>query len=159
MPVVGVCFLCNQGSNECEGNIDQLKSQHSGMPIVEIIKKFYRDLTPRRIIADETNFICVECIIRINEYDYACEMAQRIENDFYDLLVKGENIWKRFMAASKPTKIVDKSLIEKMKVKLINDNDVDYYNNNSFIFDEDQANRRSHNLKLTCRKCNVNFAR
>lgn len=157
MPIVGVCFLCNLGSDNCEGNIDQLKCQHSGIPIVEIIKKFYRNLTPRRIIADETNFICVECIIRINEYDYAFETMQRIENDFHDLLVKGEHIWKRFMAASKTTKIVDRSLIEKMKLKMTDDN-VDYYNN-SFIFDENQTIRRNHNLKLTCRKCNVTFAR
>lgn len=157
MPVVGVCFLCNLGSDDCEGNIDRLKSQHSETPIVEIIKKFYRDLTPRRIIADETNFICVECIIRINEYDFACETVQRIENDFHNLLVKGETIWKRFMAVSKPTKIVDKYLIEKMKLK-IKDNHVDYYNN-SFIFDEDQATRSNQDLKLTCRKCNLTFAR
>lgn len=157
MPVVGVCFLCNMGSDECEGNIDQLKTQHSGTAIVEVVKKFYRDLTPRRIIADEMNFICVGCIIRINEYDFACETVQRIENDFYDLLVKGENIWKRFMAASKSTKIVDKSLIEKIKIKMKH-NDTDYYNN-SFIFDEDQATRAHNNLKLTCRKCNLTFAR
>lgn len=156
MPVVGVCFLCNMGSDDCEGNIDQLKSQHSETPIVEIIKKFYRDLAPRRIIADETNFICVDCIIRINEYDYACEMAQRIENDFYDLLVKGENIWKRFLTASKSNKIVDRSLIEKMKLETKHDYD---YFNNGFIFDENQAIRRNYNLKLTCRKCNITFAR
>lgn len=157
MPVVGVCFLCNLGSDDCEGNIDRLKAQHSGTAIVEIIKKFYRDLPPRRIIADETNFICIECISRINEYDFACETVQRIENDFHNLLVKGENIWKRFMAASKSTKIVDKSLIEKMKLKM-KGKDVDHYNN-SFIFDEDQATRGNHNLKLTCRKCNLTFAR
>lgn len=168
----GICFICNIASSDCQSNISELKSQHSGTRIIEFIKKFFRDVPPRRIIADETNFFCTECIIRINEYDYACAMAERIEQEFHEMLIKSEKNWTNKVAVSKKffSVMQAKELSTKVSIKKTkkreedpdyrheDEGDTDDEDYNNFVV-EDSEPEQPKNLKLTCRKCNITFPR
>lgn len=174
-----LCFVCSVESKEYETNVSELKSQHSGTSIVEFIKKFFRDVPPRRIIADETNIICFECIIRMNEYDYACESAKRIEQDFHEMLIQSEAReaeWKsnEISSSATITKKVLKSYRKRTR-RRVSDNDSDSdseYEGPSSVYNKciradskmivkspEVVQIHGKGLNLTCGKCKVTFHR
>lgn len=84
------CFICDVTSRNGQNNLAQIKSQHSGYPLLIFIKKFLRTFTSNRDITDPRNHICEKCLKRVNEYDELCVKAKIIEDELYKLLVKSD---------------------------------------------------------------------
>lgn len=88
------CFVCNFVSEHCQSNFVQIKSQHSGYPLLIFMRKFLRKYGSSRSISDPFNCICEKCLKRVNEYDDLCVKAKRIEDDLHKLLINSDKSWK-----------------------------------------------------------------
>lgn len=65
-----ICYICNKQTLNCHRNFNELKSQHTYTPICEFIKILLVDFDSVRNIYDESNRICGECLLQIDDYDW-----------------------------------------------------------------------------------------
>lgn len=152
-----ICFICDTESRTSQSNIIGLKSQHSDTEIIEFIKKFFGDYPPRRIIGDETNTLCMECIIRINDYDLACETAKHIEQELHDILIQTETN-KQTVKKPKGKRPMRNKGIVKSYIGMDDEGNEDVQIINDSVQQEKRI-KKPENLKLSCKKCNVTFQR
>lgn len=87
------CFICNIASENYHSNFAQIKSQHSGYPLVIFIRKFVRKSILTRNLNSSDNCICRDCLICVNEYDSICVKAKQIEDELHRKLIKSDKIW------------------------------------------------------------------
>lgn len=87
------CYVCNMETGEYRQSLYELQSQHSATSIAEFIKRFLGDFHTQRNISDESNCICVECLQKIDEYDWACVMAKRFKSELRKILIKTETFF------------------------------------------------------------------
>lgn len=81
-----ICYVCNTESSDWRRNFTAIKSQHTQTPISQFIRKFLGDFQSSRHIDSESNCICVECLQKIDDYDWTCQQAVEQEVKIRDLL-------------------------------------------------------------------------
>ena len=81
-----ICYVCNEPTDNWRRNFTELKSQHSNMPIVDLLKRFLDDFETQRNIDDESNCICAKCLNRIDDYDCMCVLCAEREKELKELL-------------------------------------------------------------------------
>lgn len=86
-----ICYFCNVKSEDWRRNLFEVKSQHSGSPIAFFVNKFLGECQSHRSVSEESNCICVECLQKIEEYDWLCTMAKRFESELREVLLKTES--------------------------------------------------------------------
>lgn len=87
------CFICNSVSVFYDQNLFKIKSKHSETRLCEFIVKILGDYPLKRECESESdkNFVCIDCLNKIDEYDLACMTANRVESELRELLVKTES--------------------------------------------------------------------
>lgn len=85
-----VCYVCNQESHDWRRNFTEIKSQHTQTSISEFIRKFLGDSGSLRDIDNESNCICVECLLEIDEYDRLTQQVIEQETKLRNLLLATE---------------------------------------------------------------------
>lgn len=88
-----VCYVCNEKADEWQRNLGKLKSRHSNDSIGFFVKKLLLNIRSQRNVDDESNCICVNCLQRIEEYDWACKVAERYKKDLLQILLKTETFY------------------------------------------------------------------
>lgn len=87
-----ICFICQTKCFFYYSNINSLKSKHTKRSIVEFIRIFVDD--PSKFDENEfslssdkdDDYICYECMDKINVYDLAKSTAERIQAEMHKLL-------------------------------------------------------------------------
>lgn len=87
-----LCYFCNKQLTENFQQLVNLKSKHSGRPITDYIKKFLGpDFVSHRMIHDESNCICFECLSRIYSYDWMSTKIKDLERELRSLILFTES--------------------------------------------------------------------
>lgn len=83
------CFICTNKTVLYMRNINKIKSKHSELSLHDCLKIICGDdeLMPPSEKSEEDaeckeSVICLECIEKINDYDAACIIKERIEREF-----------------------------------------------------------------------------
>lgn len=87
------CFICDTKTLIYCENIITIRSCHTDTPVMDILKKFAKDLEMDTILPKnryKSTVICQLCMIKINEYDLACMTAKQMEKQLKELLQKKE---------------------------------------------------------------------
>lgn len=90
-----MCFICNTTSSESFVSLYETLSAHSQTPLFDFVWKFLDDQpTVRDDSIDGANsnwsVVCDRCRNKINQYDYACITAARLEQELRDELAQTE---------------------------------------------------------------------
>lgn len=111
-----ICYICGAESDVWRSNLLEVKSQHSHSPITFFINKFLGGFESQRNVIDTTNNICMGCLQRIDEYDLSCVIAEQIEKELHEILLKTEILYINQKSTSEPdvskTSIDEKSSSE-----------------------------------------------
>ncbi|XP_037029896.1 zinc finger protein OZF-like [Bradysia coprophila] len=89
------CFICDTKTIIYCENVFTIQSCHTDTPVINILKKFAKELELTTFLPKNrygSTVICQACMIKINEYDLACMTAKKMENQLKDLLQKKEEI-------------------------------------------------------------------
>lgn len=77
-------------------NVSTLKSKHSETPVPEFLRKICGDddfIAPGEEDATSgQSIICMECVRKIDDYDAACIMKERIEREFRVTLQRSKEL-------------------------------------------------------------------
>lgn len=111
-----MCFICNIVSEDCQSNFAEVKSQHSGYPLVIFIRKFVRKSILTRNFNSSDNCICRTCLIRVNEYDSICVKAKQIEDELHRKLIKSDKIWENTTIANQ--NVTDAETVQNKSAKM-----------------------------------------
>lgn len=84
------CYVCdNEINTTVQRSVFDIKSRHSGKPIAELLKRLQNgDGTLRAHSASNACVLCDECIEKINAYDEAYQLAERIEKQLKEMIVR-----------------------------------------------------------------------
>lgn len=90
-----ICFICNTTSSEFFVSLYETLSAHSQTQIFDFVWKFLDDQpTVRDDSIDGANsnwsLVCSRCLNKINQYDFACVTATRLEQELRDELSQTE---------------------------------------------------------------------
>lgn len=85
------CYVCNSATDDWRSNLIGLKSQHSNVLVTDLLKKVLNGFQSMRNIDDELNCICIDCLSKIEDYDWICLRAKQSEKDLYNILIQTEN--------------------------------------------------------------------
>lgn len=100
------CYICDTGINRrIQTSIFDIKSRHSKKPIAELLKRFQK--VGQRIQArdgSKTCALCDECIRKINAYDEACQLAERVEKQLKEMIARTE---ERYQKGNDPIEITE----------------------------------------------------
>lgn len=138
MPPTSTCFICDFSASDSQTNFTQIKSLHSGYPLLIFIRKFLRKSILGRDISDSLNCICCKCLIRINEYDEICVKAKRIEDELHRMLLKSDQTWQKRMQSDEG---FNDQNIKSNGNDIANESIGDYEDE-----DEDEENYSSHSI-------------
>lgn len=89
-----ICYVCD-AETDWRNDFSKIKSQHSQTPIVELLQRFIGDFKTQRNLRNESNRICIECITKIDEYDWTCVLMIERENELRNLLLNTEKLYKQ----------------------------------------------------------------
>ncbi|XP_055308920.1 zinc finger protein 251-like isoform X3 [Sitodiplosis mosellana] len=103
-----VCFICNTESDDL-WKMNEVSSQHTNTPIVELLKEILGVFDIKRTIDCESNCICSDCFNRLEEYDWACDIAKKREKDISDTFLKTETLYPK-LGESKTIENVSKKI-------------------------------------------------
>lgn len=95
------CYICNNMTTDFCTNMFELKSQHSNTRICEYLKKFLGNFESLRNADSELNCACSDCLNRIDEYDWACVMSARFEQELIETLLNAERAQSNKAAETK----------------------------------------------------------
>lgn len=104
------CYLCNNKTKDWTQNISQIKSKHSGTPVIQYIVQFLGDFLSHRNLYDERNSLCSGCLSRIYAYDWMVLKAKEQEKVLKQVLIATEKMYanRKFVtgdANGEPNKI------------------------------------------------------
>lgn len=89
------CFICNSVSVFYSRNLFKIKSKHSQTRLCDFIAKILGHLPTNdesNAIDSDENFVCFECLSKIDDYDLACETAKKAESELRELLLTAEKL-------------------------------------------------------------------
>lgn len=81
------CFICGIKTVFYLRNVAKKKSKHSETTILEFLRILCGD---DEFTFCEQNIICMVCMEKINDYDAACLIKERIEREFRETLNRSE---------------------------------------------------------------------
>lgn len=84
------CYVCNKKGTNWPQNLAEIKSKHSGTPVIVFIEKFRAGFPSQRNINDKLNPLCSECLSQIYSYDWMCIKVKEQETRLRHLLQKTE---------------------------------------------------------------------
>lgn len=95
---ISTCFICNTRTAESYVSMYESVTTHSNAPIYDYVWNFLND---KPSVRDESsdgansnwNLICMECYNKINQYDFACVTATRLEKELRDELTLTEALY------------------------------------------------------------------
>lgn len=164
-------------------NLFKTKSKYSETRLCDFIAKILGDYPKRECETDSNeNFVCAECLGKIDEYDLACVTANRVETELRVLLLKSESLSSTeaklepteglFMEPIKILEAEDGAEVETN----YSDNDADGHQNDDVADDEDyipsailitSPNRKrtvstrlrnvTDNQEYSCKRCDMTF--
>lgn len=95
------CVICSNRTVLYLRNVSTLKSKHSETPVTEFLRKFCGDddfIAPAFGVPGGENaksqqsIICMECVKKIDDYDAACIIKERIEREFRVTLQRSKEL-------------------------------------------------------------------
>lgn len=87
-----ICYVCD-AETDWRCDFSKIKSQHSNTPIQKLLQRFLGDFKSERDLEDESNRICIECITKIDEYDWSYVMMIEREKAIRNILLKTEKLY------------------------------------------------------------------
>lgn len=85
------CYVCNSTTDDWGSKLIGLKSQHSNVSIIDLLKQVLNGYQSMRNIDNEMNYICIDCLSKIEDYDLICLRAKQSKNNLYNTLIRTEN--------------------------------------------------------------------
>ncbi|XP_031628151.1 uncharacterized protein LOC116343948 isoform X2 [Contarinia nasturtii] len=82
-----VCFICNTSDSEPFVNMYSTFSAHSNTRIFRFVWEFL-DEKSKKLTSLEQDFVCNDCLLEINEYDWANVRAQQFKKKISDKVTK-----------------------------------------------------------------------
>lgn len=89
-----LCFICNTESEDLR-KMNEVTSKHTNTSISTILKEILGDFNIKRIIDNDINCICSDCINKIEEYDWACDIAKKQEKIICEIFLKTETLYTK----------------------------------------------------------------
>lgn len=95
---ISTCFICNTRTSESYVSMHESVTTHSNAPIYDYVWNFLNDKPSVRDDSTDAansnwNLICMECYNKINQYDFACVTATRLEKELRDELALTEALY------------------------------------------------------------------
>lgn len=118
-----VCYLCNEPASDWRANFVELYSKHTKTGIIDLFKRFLADFPSQRIIDDDSNRICVNCLDKIDDYDLMLATVAEKEITLRRMLFNTERFFnsRQNQDESEVTAFGDhldeKNVIEKKSIK------------------------------------------
>lgn len=84
--------MCDE-QTDWRNDFSKIKTQHSKTAIVELLRKFLGDFETKRDLKNESNRICIECITKIDEYDWTCVLMLNREKELRKILLRTEKLY------------------------------------------------------------------
>lgn len=87
-----ICYVCDK-QTDWRNNFSKIKTQHSKTAIVELLEKFLGNFKTKRDLKNKSNRICIECITKIDEYDWTCVLMLNREKEIRKILLRTEKLY------------------------------------------------------------------
>lgn len=88
------CYICNCVKDRQYGTLYETRSKHSEIRISDFIQRILGDVETQRKIDSENeynpNYVCNDCVEKIDEYDLACVTAERVENVLRTMILQSQ---------------------------------------------------------------------
>lgn len=81
------CYICNTPS-DFYSHLSKTFSTHSNTPISEFIDKIMGAASNENNVDWNDCIVCIECFGKIDEYDWAWQTVQRVENELREMLLR-----------------------------------------------------------------------
>lgn len=90
-----MCYICSTQTNSYSRDLFKTKSKYSETRICDFIQRFVSADSSEKMCLTITSgnnedFVCIECLNKIDEYDLATTTAKRVETELRILLLRRE---------------------------------------------------------------------
>lgn len=175
------CYICNTQSVLYSKNLLKTKSKYSNTSLGEFIDRLLGSTPSSRSwnTVDDEYCVCITCNDKINEYDRACWVAERVENELREVLLHTESLFnggakaKLFLTKIEPIESLDvlvqdytneENSIEEIDADFIENEELRIYEEHLEEEDEKISDEKPINTKddkkdlvLKCIKCDMTF--
>lgn len=169
------CFVCSASTVSYNRNPFKIHSKYTQTRICTFLDAFL-DQTPSKRTEWTDRCVCATCLDKINDYDLACQTAERIENELRELLQRDTIVLVKVESVkieecvddgdaddSKDFKLaelqIDQVSMDRQHGVHYSDDEDNDEEEEEVMRQQDGESTANENSEFRCRRCKLHFER